>query len=257
MHPTDRKWLRSPRERVGTLSYAALPPPAAANDLDSQEYGEQELLRALRNGDEAAFEWLLDRYYAPMLRLARTFVGSREEAEEVVQDAWLGVLAGLGRFEGRSSLRTWIFRILVNRARSRARREARQTPFSSFQRAGDAAGSDREIPVADWLLGTESARHNRWGGEGWVPPRPDEEVLSEELREHIEAAIRGLPERQQAVITLRDVEGWSPREVCELLNVSEGNQRVLLHRARLKVRNALDLYFDPPETGSTPSMALA
>src|SRR5690606_37877926 len=119
--------------------------------------------------------------------------------------------------------KTWIFRILVNRARSRAKREARQTPFSSFRQPSEPGGDDREGSVADWILGTDGMTPIRWAGEGWMPPRPDEVVLSDELREHIEAAIRDLPERQQAVITLRDVEGWSPQEVCDLLNVSEGN----------------------------------
>src|SRR5690606_16440588 len=136
-HSSNRKWLRSPSERVGTLSHADLPPPAGASSFDDEE---QLLLRALRERDEQAFEWLLDRWYSPMLRLARTYVRTRADAEEVVQDTWLAVLGGLERFEGRSSLKTWIFRILVNRARTRARRAARTLPISAVAAPAGAHG---------------------------------------------------------------------------------------------------------------------
>jgi len=228
----DRKWLRSPSERDGTLSHAALPPPAAA---DSQE--ERLLVRALRERDESAFEWLLDRYYSPMLRLARVYVRSREEAEEVVQDTWLAVLGGLEGFEARSSLKTWIFRILVNRARSRARREARMLPFSSLPHFADRAGAEGEslLPAGPLLPGGLQRL-----------PDAEERLLADELRGRIDAAIRALPPRQQEVITLRDLEAWTSAEVCDLLGLSEVNQRVLLHRARMKVREALEAYLSSP-----------
>jgi RNA polymerase sigma factor (sigma-70 family) len=222
---TDRNWLRSPIERVGSLSDAALPPPAVATDDDSL------LVRALQERDEAAFESLLDRFYSPMLRLASAYVRSRDEAEEVVQDTWLAVLAGIDRFERRSSLKTWIFRILVNRARTRARREARSVPLSSLQPA--AAVPDGASPL--WVDSTP--------GRG----APDEQLLAAELRGRIDAAIGSLPARQQEVISLRDVHGWTAAEVCELLEISDANQRILLHRARVRVRDSLADYLRPPD----------
>ena len=232
MFQTDRKWLRSPIERVGSLADAALPPPPRAADDDSL------IVRALQQRDEGAFASLLDRYYSPMLRLAWTYVRSRDEAEEVVQDTWLAVLAGIDRFERRSSLRTWIFRILVNRARSRAKREARSVPLSSLQRDdGHAEGASIDAVLALATPGATVGSH---------PPPPDEALLATELRERIDAAIDVLPARQQEVITLRDVHGWSAGEVCSLLSISDANQRILLHRARLKVREALRGYLALP-----------
>lgn len=249
MNPTDRKWLRSPSERVGTLAHADLPPPAAAPDPE-----EQMLLRALLDRDEAATESVLDRYYSPMFRLARSFVRSDDEAEEVVQDTWLAVLRGLERFEGRSSLKTWIFRILVNRARSRARREARQIPFSSLAWSRGSNGLDPDDSLPESLFPGETSSPLYWQGQPWTAPPPDEALLADELRGRIQAAIRELPTRQQSVVSLRDIEGWSGEEVCELLEISEGNQRVLLHRARSRVRDELQAYFAPvavqePEVG--------
>lgn len=234
MQSSNRKWLRSPSERVGTLSHADLPPP----EPPSSHHEEQLLVRALRERDEQAFDSLLDRWYSPMLRLARTYVRTRADAEEVVQDTWLAVLGGLERFEGRSSLKTWIFRILVNRARTRARREARTTPISALAVTagvnGSAAGGD-----AEWLFLPERTGTMPWHGRSLEQRDPHDELVSDELRERIEAAIRTLPPRQQEVITLRDLEGWSAEEVCETLELTDANQRVLLHRARLKVREAI------------------
>jgi RNA polymerase sigma-70 factor (ECF subfamily) len=210
-------------------------------------------VRALRERDERAFESLLDRYYSPMLRLARAYVRSREEAEEVVQDTWLAVLAGLDRFEGRSSLKTWIFNILVNRARSRAKREARLVPFSSFPRASGPADGEGALPVADRLLRRDPGLSSRWHGKGWEPAGPEERLLATELHARIDAAISALPPRQQEVITLRDLDGWTSEEVCGALEISEANQRVLLHRARVKVRDALEAYLAPPDVGGTPA----
>ena len=240
MNPTDRKWLRSPSERVGTLAHADLPPPAAALDPE-----EQLLLQALLDRDEAATESLLDRYYAPMFRLARSYVRSDDEAEEVVQDTWLAVLRGLDRFEGRSSLKTWIFRILVNRARSRAKREARQIPFSSLAALRGTNGVDPEDALPESLFPGDTSSPLYWQGQPWAAPRPDEAVLAGELRARIDAAISGLPTRQQSVVSLRDIEGWTGEEVCKLLAISEGNQRVLLHRARARMRDELQAYFAP------------
>jgi RNA polymerase sigma-70 factor, ECF subfamily len=192
------------------------------------------LLDALRAGDEGAFAALVDKYGPSLLRLARLYVPSRSVAEEVVQETWLAVVTGLERFEGRSSLKTWLFRILTNKAKTRGQREARIRPFSSFAADGDegetAVDADR------------FARDGHWS----APPRgvPEERLLADETRQMVEQAIAALPENQRAVITLRDVEGLSSEEACNVLGLSETNQRVLLHRARAKVRAALERYLE-------------
>ncbi len=177
-----------------------------------------------------------------MLRVAMMYVSTRAVAEEVVQEAWLGVFAGLHRFEGRSSLKTWVFRILTNTAKTRGEREGRSVPFSSL--AGD--DEDDDAPVdADRFLGPD----HRWAGHWASSPRnprevPEERLLAGEARGRIAAAVEALPENQRAVITLRDVDGFDADEACEILGISEINQRVLLHRARAKVRAALEAYLD-------------
>jgi RNA polymerase sigma-70 factor (ECF subfamily) len=204
---------------------------------------EQRLVEALRAGDERAFETLIERYHRTLLRLALMYVPSRAVAEEVVQETWLGVLQGLGRFEGRSSLKTWIFRILLNRARTRGQREGRSIPFSAVW--------SPEADVGDPAV--EAARFSpieQRGAGHWVShPRdwdmlPEERLISQETRDQIQQAIDALPDSQREVITLRDVEGWSSEEVCNVLEITETNQRVLLHRARSKVRRALEHYLD-------------
>jgi RNA polymerase sigma-70 factor, ECF subfamily len=202
---------------------------------------DMRTVEALRSGDELVFRELVERHHTSLIRVALMYVRTRAVAEEVVQDTWIGVLRSLPRFEGRSSLRTWIFRILANQARTRARREARSVPFSSLAGADDAPTVD-----PDRFL---SAGHPAFPGHWASPPRswgavPEEELLARETRERVLAAIDDLPASQRTVISLRDVEGWSSEEVCELLEISEGNQRVLLHRARAKVREALEEYLD-------------
>ena len=177
-----------------------------------------------------------------MLRVAMMYVSSRATAEEVAQETWLAVLEGIDRFEGRSSLKTWIFRILTNTAKTRGEREGRSVPFSSL--AGDDE-SDEPAVDADRFLGPD----HRWSGHWASTPRnphdlPDEQLLSGEARERIAAAIEALPENHRAVITLRDVDGFDAAEACEILGISEANQRVLLHRARARVRAALEDYLD-------------
>jgi RNA polymerase sigma-70 factor, ECF subfamily len=198
---------------------------------------------ALRAGDESAFAGLVDRLSPAMLRLAMSYVPTRVAAEEAVQETWLAVLEGLGRFEGRSTLKTWIFRILMNRAMTRGQRERRTVPFSAlFDPAGDA-GEPSVDP--DRFQG----HHDRFPG-GWArPPRPWEEIpetrlLSTETMAHVQSAIDRLPPGQRAVITLRDISGWTSGEVCNALGLSETNQRVLLHRARSRVRRDLEEYLD-------------
>jgi RNA polymerase sigma-70 factor (ECF subfamily) len=189
---------------------------------------ESALLAALRAGDERAFMELVEAYTPGMRRLALTFVRTGAVADDVVQESWLGVLRGLDRFEGRSSLKTWIYRIVANVARTRAVREARSVPFSSFA-GDDEASVDPERFIAD----------GHWAS----PVEPWQAVLDAEAREVIDRAIAALPEQQRQVIELRDVQGWPSEEVCNVLDLSETNQRVLLHRARSKVRAALDEYF--------------
>jgi len=176
-----------------------------------------------------------------MLRVAQIFVPSRAVAEDVVQETWVRVLGALERFEGRSSLKTWVFRILVNTAKTRAQREGRVLPFS-------ALGEPARVPEP----AVDPARFRpeddeRFPGAWSVPPRalPEERLLAAETRAVVEQAIEGLPSTQAAVIRLRDVDGWSAEEVCNALDLSEVNQRVLLHRARAKVRSAVEEYLSP------------
>jgi RNA polymerase sigma-70 factor (ECF subfamily) len=203
---------------------------------------EQQLVARLRDGDEQAFMALVDAYGPLMLRLALAHVRTRAVAEEVVQDAWLGVLAGLDRFQGRSSLKTWILRILVNRAKTRGEREARCLPFSSLiDDDGDPSVDPTRFLPED---------HAQWPGHWASPPHswapvPDAHLMSRETLALVDRAIRDLPRRQQEVIVLRDVEGWDGPEVSTALGISEGNQRVLLHRARSKVRAALERHLEP------------
>jgi len=207
---------------------------------------DAELLARLRVGDEEAFMTLVDKYGPLMLRIALTPVRTRAVAEEVVQEAWLGVLQGLDRFEGRSSLKTWILRIVANRARTRGEREARSVPLSSL---GPDAGEDEPAVDPDRFM---PADHPMYPG-GWsIPPHswarmPEEKLLAAESLQQVRAAIDKLPPRQQEVIVLRDVEGWEPEEVSQALGLTPGNQRVLLHRARSKVRADLEHYFEGVE----------
>jgi RNA polymerase sigma-70 factor, ECF subfamily len=197
---------------------------------------EQRLIERLRAHDEEAFMELIDRYGASLLRVALLFVPTRAIAEEVVQETWLGVFSGIDRFEGRSSLKTWLFRILTNRAKTRGVREARSIPFSSLAAAelGDDEPSvdpDRFLAGGQWASAPQA-----WGA------LPEQRLLGAETRQVIADAIDMLPPVQRAVISLRDVEGWGSDEVSAALDLSDGNQRVLLHRARSKVRAALDEY---------------
>jgi RNA polymerase sigma-70 factor, ECF subfamily len=201
------------------------------------------LLERLRAGDEAAFTELVERYSGPLMRLVRMYVPSAAVAEEVVQETWLGVLAGLDRFEGRSSLRTWLFQIAINRARTRGARERRTVPFASL--ADHEAREDHPSVAPERFLGAD---HDRWPHHWATPPRrweelPDRHVESKETMARVRAAIEQLPPAQRTVITLRDIEGWESSEVCNTLEISETNQRVLLHRARSRVRADLESYF--------------
>ncbi len=187
---------------------------------------DAELVTRLRAGDEDAFRFVVERYHPSLLRLAQTMVPTRAVAEEVVQDTWLGLVRGISRFEGRSSLRTWLFHVLVNRARSSGARERRPA-------AGIASG-----PAVD------PSRFN--ADEAWAdPPVPwpedvDDRLVATQLAEKIRPRIDELPDMQRQVVLLRDVEGVSAPEVCDLLGITEGNQRVLLHRGRSRLRSMLE-----------------
>lgn len=207
------------------------------------------LVEALRAGDETAFMMLVERYQPSMLRIARMYVSSRAVAEEVVQEAWVGVLKGLEGFEGRSSLRTWIFRILVNTAKSRGQREARSIPFASLWTPDPDV--ERSVEPDRFLPPTHALAPGHWA----VPPAgwesvPEDRLLSRETLEQVGRAIEALPPSQREVIRMRDVLGWSSAEVRNALEISETNQRVLLHRARAKVRRALEQYLTPEEPGT-------
>ncbi|HEV3363784.1 MAG TPA: sigma-70 family RNA polymerase sigma factor [Acidimicrobiia bacterium] len=196
---------------------------------------EAALVEALRRGDEKAFATLVRRYHPSLLRLAMSYVATREQAEDAVGETWLGVLNGIDRFEGRSSLKTWIFRILVNRAKTKGVREQRSVPFSSLEGDGDerepSVDPGRFAPAGNW-----SSPPASWEGV------PEDRLLSAEARALVDEAIAGLPDMQRAVITLRDVQGLTAQETADVLGLTEVNQRVLLHRARSKVRARLEEY---------------
>jgi len=203
------------------------------------------LVAALRARDERVFGRLVDAYSPAMLRVARAYVPSQAVAEEVVQETWIAVLRGLHGFEGRSSLKTWIFRILQNVAMRGGSRERRSVPFAAL-----AAAEDSDEPVVDpdrFLPPDHELFAGHWAIAPARWPTPEEGLLSRETREVISEAIRSLPASQRTVLGLRDIEGWSSEEVSEALEISPGNQRVLLHRARNRLRDAVERYYQAVE----------
>ena len=201
---------------------------------------EERMIAALRQGDERAFTWLVDQHHATLVRLALRYVPDVATAEEVAQDTWLHVLRGLDRFEFRSSLKTWISSILINRARTRGRRERRSRPFSQAW-AEALAGGEPAVDPERFVGPEDPAREDRWvsAPRSWGP---EERLLASETQALVQQTIAALPLAQREVITLRDVEGWPASQVCTALGLTETNQRVLLHRARSKVRAALERY---------------
>jgi len=201
------------------------------------------LLERLRQGDEAAFASLVDRHHGALLRLAMAYVSDRSIAEEVVQETWMGVLEGVDRFEGRSSLKTWIFRILTNKAKTRGVRESRHVSFSPLA----ASQENPEEPAVD---PTRFQTTGHWAGywvsypQPWDENTPEKLLLSQEGTTFLEQAIEALPGKLRQIIVMRDVEGLSSDEACNILGISETNQRVLLHRARSRVRKALEKYLE-------------
>ena len=210
-----------------------------AAQADEDPHTDAELVTQLRAGDESAIAQLVDQWSPAMLRVARSFVGSPQSAEDVVQDTWLGMLSGLAKFEGRSSLRTWTFSILVNRARTRGAREARTLTWSPLGPEEGPAVDDRiEVSGGEhpWKW-TSIHTPSRWD------TRPESVVLSKEVLRLLDRAVSALPARQRSVVTMRDVCGMAAEEVCAALNISPQNQRVLLHRARAVLRAALEGYY--------------
>jgi RNA polymerase sigma-70 factor (ECF subfamily) len=210
-------------------------PRSAATD-------DEPWVTALRNGDEAAFVRLVERYHGSLIRTAMTYVRDRDVAEEVVQEAWVAVVRGIDRFEGRSSLATWIFRIVTYQARSRGERERRTVPLSTFEPGPDEPAVDpsRFATAGPWPgHWAEAPRH--WG------PDASARLLARETKGVVAQAVEELPAAQRTVITLRDIQGLDSEEVCAALDITPGNQRVLLHRARSRVRAALERYMSAAE----------
>ena len=224
----------------GRLTDMSMHEIVTASQLEVMYGGdESQLVAALRRRDETAFVSLVRRYHELMLRIARAQLNGGAAAEEVVQETWLAVIKGIDSFEGRSSLRTWMFRILTYQAWARLERDGREIAFSVLASA-DAAVPDPSVDPSRFFPRHHGPRPFFWASD----PRewPEEALLAAEVRSVIGAAVESLPDSQRVVITLRDLEGWAPKEVCEALQISEGNQRVLLHRARSRVRDALDRY---------------
>jgi RNA polymerase sigma-70 factor (ECF subfamily) len=209
-------------------------PPVAGLDFSD----DRVLVKALAARDPDAFAHLLDRYHAPLVRLALQYVPSRAVADEVVQETWLAVIDGIDRFEQRSSLKTWLYRILVNIARSHGVKESRSIPFA-------ATAVLEEEPAVD----PHRFRRGLRGRGAWKRPphpwsEPEQRALDAETMELIRSVVERLPPDQREVITMRDLLGWSAIEVCDMLEVTDANQRVLLHRARSKVRASLERHYD-------------
>ena len=206
---------------------------------------ESALLDALRRGEEDAFARLVREHPASLRRVARLYVANAASADEVVQDTWLGVIRGIWAFEGRSSLKTWIFRILVNRARTRAVRESRSVPFTGALSTESGAEPEPSVSPEHSLFGDGSPAAGHWARPPVDPgSSPERSLLTKELRERLRTVIDALPSNLRIVLWLRDVEGWSSDEVWNALAIQETNQRVLLHRARSRVRTALEPYFE-------------
>ncbi len=197
---------------------------------------DDALLERLRAGDEDAFGALVDGWSGGMLRLARSFVSTEESAADVVQETWLAVIEGIDRFEGRSSLKTWVYRILTNTAKRRGVREHKVVPMSSVDDSGPTVDPSRFRPARDPFPG-------HWWDFPPAWPSPEQGLLTAEIRTHLTNALAELPERQRLVVVLRDVEGCPYDEVCELLGITPANQRVLLHRARAFLRGKLEEYY--------------
>lgn len=206
--------------------------------MEHLDKDEADMIRRLLAGDETAFEWLVTTYHSSLVRLARLFLTEPSAIDEVIQETWIAVLRGLKGFEGRSSLKTWLSRILANKAKSYTRRQRLELSFEEADDDGPTVSPER-------FYGADAGDKN---GEWRLPPIrweniPEQNLLSQEILATIQRAIEGLSPYQRLVITLRDIYQFSTDEICDLMGISSSNQRVLLHRARAKVRQALEDYW--------------
>ena len=215
-----------------------------AHPMGQSGQSDAELAARLQDRHEATFTAVVASWSPGMLRLARSFVSTDESAREVVQDAWLAVVANIGSFQGRSALKTWVYRILVNTAKRRGERESHVVPWSSWAIDQDESNPPTVDPARFRSPGEAYAGHWQAFPAPW--PSLEDQVLAGEVRRTVGAAVAELPTRQRIVITLRDVEGYTAEEVCEILEITPANQRVLLHRARAAVRGTLEVYFAGP-----------
>ncbi|PYO79118.1 MAG: RNA polymerase subunit sigma-24 [Gemmatimonadetes bacterium] len=234
--------MLSPRTPPAVTAGSELP-PLAVPITSPRPDEDAELVDGLKCRDEAAFVTLLERYQGQLLRLALVYCRTKDIAEEIVQDTWLAVIQGIDRFEGRATFKTWLFQILVNRARTRAVKEGRSLSFSSITDEAEMPGEPAVPP--ERFRAADDPWPNHWA----LPPHSwgessDARLLAAETMDLVNRAIAQLPPAQQQVITLRDIEGWTSEVVCNVLEISETNQRVLLHRARSRVRAALEAHFD-------------
>lgn len=211
---------------------------------NSDSFAETELVEALRNYDENAFRTLIDQYQATMVQMALRYVDDAETAKDVVQETWLAVLRGVYKFAGRASFKTWLLTILINRARTRGKQAKRLIATGEIRGQSTWEQGD-EGETGSWADRCDKAAGRSTGmlQAASVMKTPEETMLHQEAQTYLERAILALPTAQREVMILRDIEGWSAEEVCLFLGLSEGNQRVLLHRARIKVRHALERYF--------------
>jgi RNA polymerase sigma-70 factor (ECF subfamily) len=214
--------------------------PVHMDDVEEECGTEAQIIERLLAGVELMFARIVTDWSGAMRSVARHWVSTAASAEEVVQETWLAVLRGLRRFEGRSSLRTWVFQILINRAKTRAIRESRVVPMSTVYASDDR---DIEAELAETEAEDAAPRFGRVGGSRLAVEGPEPHCLANELCDHLRSALRRLPERQRTVVELRDVQGFTSDEVCAVLGLSAQNQRVLLHRGRAKLRTALEGYY--------------
>ncbi|HNP30212.1 MAG TPA: sigma-70 family RNA polymerase sigma factor [Nitrospirales bacterium] len=236
---------RSQHSNIAVLDGGQLDTSETLTDAKAGR-AEAILVEGIKRGEEHAFSELVERFHSPLLRVAMTFVHCEAVAEEVVQDTWMAVLEGIHRFEGRSSLKTWIFRILINRAKTQGVRESRYMEFpvkwnGTEQKEVDSFDDSFALGAEGW----PASCLNMISSQTDLPA--DQQIMNKELVQRIAGAIHMLPAMQRKVILLRDVEGFESEEVCRLLGLSDTNQRVLLHRARTKVRQALRPYLEPQE----------
>ncbi len=210
--------------------------------------GEGVLLDRLRQGDEGTFDELVTRHHSALIRMALAYVADREVAEEVVQDTWMAVIDGLSRFEGRSSLRTWIFGIMIHKAKDRGVREKRHVNFSSFESVDD--NNDEAVDPSRFHQSGEWAGHWAFPPQPWDDQTPEKLLASRQAVNAMNRAIEALPQRLKDVLILRDVEGVEAKEACDILRITETNLYVRLHRARERVRQTVESYLE----GRTPTV---